>query len=133
MLNKLIKGMSKDSSSSETDSSELTNRLTLKVTQLKLEVAELKLENKEKDEQIIELLTKCKVNYKEEEKEEELEFENDYFEFGKYKGRSFKYVCINYPSYSSWVIKLSEPSEHFRNFIRYFCVWKLKELNDEYN
>ena len=49
--------------------------------------------------------------------------------FGKYKGKSFKYVSINYPAYAG-IIELQSPSKHFRDFLRFFYNWKLNEFNN---
>ena len=57
--------------------------------------------------------------------------EEQTFKFGKYKGKSFKYVCNNYLSYVAWVIKLPNPTEHYRDFIAYFYNWKLNQLLED--
>ena len=101
-----------------------------KITKLKLEIkskdeeiekiTKLKLEIKSKDEEITELFNKLYIN--------DEEFANEYFKFGKYKGKSFKYVSINYPAYAG-IIELQSPSKHFRDFLRFFYNWKLNEFN----
>ena len=103
-----------------------------KITKLKLEIklkdeeiekiTKLKLEIKSKDEKITELFNKLDIN--------DEEFENEYFKFGKYKGKSFKHVAINYPAYAG-IIELQAPSKHFRDFLRFFYSWKLNEFNDK--
>ena len=103
-----------------------------KITKLKLEIkskdkeiekiTKLKLEIKSKDEEITELFNKLYIN--------DEEFANEYFKFGKYKGKSFKYVSINYPAYAG-IIELQAPSKHFRDFLRFFYNWKLNQFNDE--
>jgi len=102
-----------------------------KITKLKLEIkskdeeiekiTKLKLEIKSKDEEITELFNKLYIN--------DEEFANEYFKFGKYKGKSFKYVSINYPAYAG-IIELQAPSKHFRDFLRFFYNWKLNQFND---
>ena len=88
-----------------------------KITKLKLEIkskdekiekiTKLELEIKSKDEEITELVNKLYIN--------DEEFANEYFKFGKYKGKSFKHVAINYPAYAG-IIELQAPSKHFRDF-----------------
>ena len=102
-----------------------------KITKLKLEIkskdekiekiTKLELEIKSKDEEITELVNKLYIN--------DEEFANEYFKFGKYKGKSFKYVSINYPAYAG-IIELQAPSKHFRDFLRFFYNWKLNKFND---
>ena len=84
-------------------------------------ITKLKLEIKSKDEEITELFNKLYIN--------DEEFANEYFKFGKYKGKSFKYVSINYPAYAG-IIELQAPSKHFRDFLRFFYNWKLNQFND---
>ena len=91
------------------------------IAKLESKIAKLELEIKSKDKKITELFNKLDIN--------DEEFENEYFKFGKYKGRSFKYVSVNYPTYAAWIIGLQAPSEHFRNFLRFFYNWKLNEFN----
>ena len=93
----------------------------LKIVKLESKIIKLKSKKKSKDEKITELFNKLDIN--------DEEFENEYFKFGKYKGRSFKYVSVNYPTYAAWIIGLQAPSEHFRNFLRFFYNWKLNEFN----
>ena len=98
-----------------------------KITKLKLEIkskdeeiekiTKLKLEIKSKDEEITELFNKLYIN--------DEEFANEYFKFGKYKGKSFKYVSINYPAYAG-IIELQAPSKHFRDFLRFFEYLRTK-------
>lgn len=85
-------------------------------------ITKLKLEIKSKDEEITELFNKLYIN--------DEEFANEYFKFGKYKGKSFKHVAINYPAYAG-IIELQAPSKHFRDFLRFFYSWKLNEFNDK--
>ena len=92
------------------------------IAKLESKIVKLKLEIKSKDEKITELFNKLDIN--------DEEFENEYFKFGKYKGRSFKYVSVNYPTYAAWIIGLQAPSEHFRNFFRFFYNWKLNEFSN---
>ena len=102
-----------------------------KITKLKLEIkskdekiekiTKLELEIKSKDEEITELVNKLYIN--------DEEFANEYFKFGKYKGKSFKYVSINYPAYAG-IIELQAPSKHFRDFLRFFYSWKLNEFSN---
>jgi len=82
-------------------------------------ITELKLKIKSKDEEITELFNKLYINGE--------EFVNEYFKFGKYRGKSFKYVSINYPAYAG-IIELQDPSKHFRDFLRFFYNWKLNKL-----
>ena len=93
------------------------------IAKLESKIVKLKLEIKSKDEEITELFNKLDINGE--------EIVNEYFKFGKYKGRSFKYVSINYPTYAGWIIGLQAPSEHFRDFLRFFYSWKLNEFNDK--
>tara|TARA_B100001013_G_scaffold24767_1_gene13721 strand:+ start:165 stop:629 length:465 start_codon:yes stop_codon:yes gene_type:complete len=102
-----------------------------KITKLKLEIkskdekiekiTKLELEIKSKDEEITELVNKLYIN--------DEEFANEYFKFGKYKGKSFKHVAINYPAYAG-IIELQAPSKHFRDFLRFFYSWKLNEFSN---
>ena len=84
-------------------------------------ITKLKLEIKSKDEEITELINKLYIHGD--------EFANEYFKFGKYKGKSFKHVAINYPAYAG-IIELQAPSKHFRDFLRFFYNWKLNEFNN---
>ena len=84
-------------------------------------ITKLKLEIKSKDEEITELFNKLYIN--------DEEFANEYFKFGKYKGKSFKHVAINYPAYAG-IIELQAPSKHFRDFLRFFYSWKLNEFSN---
>jgi len=107
----------------------------LKIIKLESKIVKLKLKKKSKDEKITEL--KLKIKSKDEEITELFNklyindegFANEYFKFGKYKGRSFKYVSINYPAYAG-IIELQSPSKHFRDFLRFFYNWKLNEFNN---
>ena len=92
-----------------------------KIAKLESKIVKLKLEIKSKDEEITELFNKLYIN--------DEEFANEYFKFGKYKGKSFKYVSINYPAYAG-IIELQAPSKHFRDFLRFFYNWKLNKFND---
>ena len=91
------------------------------IAKLESKIAKLELEIKSKDKKITELFNKLDIN--------DEEFENEYFKFGKYKGKSFKYVSINYPAYAG-IIELQAPSKHFRDFLRFFYNWKLNQFND---
>ena len=91
------------------------------IAKLESKIAKLKLEIKSKDEKITELFNKLYIN--------DEEFANEYFKFGKYKGKSFKYVSINYPAYAG-IIELQAPSKHFRDFLRFFYSWKLNEFSN---
>ena len=92
-----------------------------KIAKLESKIVKLKLEIKSKDEEITELFNKLYIN--------DEEFANEYFKFGKYKGKSFKHVAINYPAYAG-IIELQAPSKHFRDFLRFFYNWKLNKFND---
>ncbi len=96
-----------------------------KIDELKKKISKLELENEKFKEQI-------DNNSGNESKSSNLFYEpvNEYFKFGKYKGKSFKYVAINYRSYVNWVLALNSPTDHFRDFQHFVYKWKLKEFND---
>jgi hypothetical protein len=102
------------------------------IIKLRLQVEKLKLDIEKKDMEI-KKLNDQKYDSSSSDDKNCYEPVNEYFEFGKYKGRSFKYVAINYPSYASWVMGLSSPSEHFRNFLLFFHKWKVKEYEDSHS
>ena len=103
--------------------------VTSEIIKLQLRVKKLKLDIEKKDVEI-ERLKNQKDDSSSSDDRDDYEPVNDYFQYGKYKGRSFKYVAINYPSYAGWAIGLNSPTEHFREFLHFFYKWKLKEYRD---
>ena len=96
---------------------------------LQLRVEKLKLDIEKKDVEIERLKNQKDDSSLGDDRDDD-ELVNNYFQYGKYKGKSFKYIAINYPSYAGWIIGLSSPSEHFRDFLHFFYKWKLKQYND---